>query len=86
MHTMPELKQLLKVLTCSSLSMNSFLSPLNCVFGPSICFAALPRSSRIDERQRANTASPINVTGCPRSRALMAVHFPVPWSQLVFYT
>ena len=58
--------------------MKAFLSPLNWVFGPLILLDALPRSSRMEERQRAKTASPIKVTGCPRSRALIAVHFPVP--------
>lgn len=65
--------------TCSSLSMKAFLSPLKAVSGPEICLEARPRSSRIAERQRAKTASPIKVTGCPRSRALIAVHFPVPY-------
>jgi len=58
--------------------MNAFLSPLNSATGPSIRSEARIRSSRMAERQRAKTASPIKVTGCPRSRALIAVHFPVP--------
>jgi hypothetical protein len=78
MRTMPKLAQEAMELTCSSLSTKAFLSPLNSVHGPEILLAALPRSSRIAERQRENTASPIKVTGCPRSRALIAVHFPVP--------
>ena len=61
--------------------MKAFLSPLNSVFGPSILLDARPLSSRIEERQRANTASPIKVTGWPRSRALIAVHLPVPCHQ-----
>jgi hypothetical protein len=67
--------------TCSSLSMKAFLSPENLAFGPPSNLDARPRSSRTEERQRAKTASPIKVTGCPRSRALIAVHFPVPYCQ-----
>lgn len=79
---MPILELGKKETTCSSLSMKAFLSPLNSVFGPSILFDARPLSSRIEERQRANTASPIKVTGWPRSRALIAVHLPVPCYQI----
>ena len=40
--------------------------------GPVRIFDAATRSSFIAERQRANTASPISVTGMPRSSALIA--------------
>ena len=48
-------------------------------FGPFKTFAAATRSSFNADKQRANTASPINVTGMPKSSALMAVHLPVPF-------
>ena len=41
--------------------------------------AAATRSSLMAERQRAKTASPISVSGMPRSSAAMAVHLPVPF-------
>ena len=40
---------------------------------------AATRSSLRAETQRANTASPIRVTGMPSSRALTPVHLPVPF-------
>ena len=59
--------------------MKAALSPVKLVAGPSRIWLARPRSSLRALRQREKTASPIRVTGMPRSRALMAVHLPVPF-------
>ena len=65
---------------CSRSSMNCFLSPVNgSICGPPMTLDARTRSSLIDDRQRAKTASPMRVTGMPRSSALVAVHLPVPF-------
>ena len=42
-------------------------------------FYASTRSAFIAERQRANTASPMSVSGTPSSSAAMPVHLPVPF-------
>ena len=60
--------------------MNCCLSPVKGTFsGPGRTLEARVRSSLMAERHRAKTASPMRVTGVPRSRALIAVHFPVPF-------
>ena len=59
--------------------MNAARSPGRAGAGPEITFEASTRSSFMADRQRAKTASPISVTGMPRSSALMAVHLPVPF-------
>ena len=65
-------------------SMNSFFSLTVRVFnGPCSSFDACTRSSFSAERHRANTLSPISVSGIPRSSAEIAVHFPVPFCPAV---
>ena len=59
--------------------MNAFLSPSNLNFGPERILLAATRSSFMALRQRAYTASPISVTGMPRSSELTLVHLPVPF-------
>lgn len=59
--------------------MKACLSPSNLGSGPLRRPDARTRSSLREERQREKTASPMRVTGMPRSRALMAVHLPVPF-------
>ena len=59
--------------------MNCALSPLNSAVGPGSTFDAATRCSLIAERKRAKTASPISVRGVPSSRAVIAVHLPVPF-------
>ena len=59
--------------------MNALRSAAGGGFGPVRIFEAATRSSFSADRQRANTASPISVTGMPRSSALMPVHLPVPF-------
>lgn len=61
-------------------SMNCCLSPLKgSRSGPDKALEARIRSSLTADKHRAKTASPIKVTGVPKSKALMAVHFPVPF-------
>ena len=60
-------------------SINSFLSPRNTSEGPLNILLAETLSDFKADRQRAKTASPIRVTGIPKSNADMAVHFPVPF-------
>ncbi len=65
---------------CSRLARNSSLLPVNLLrLGPSSSLEARVRSSLSELRHLAKTASPMRVTGMPRSRALIAVHFPVPF-------
>jgi len=66
---------------CSKSSRNCSLLPSNLLDLPtnSRTLEASVRSALMEERQRAKTDSAIKVTGIPRSRALMAVHFPVPF-------
>ena len=51
--------------------------------GPFKTADAATRSSFSDDRQRANTLSPISVTGWPLSSALITVHLPVPFCPAV---
>ena len=51
--------------------------------GPGRMAEAATRSALRADRQRENTASPISVTGMPRSRALRHVHLPVPFCPAV---
>ena len=55
------------------------LSPLNVLTLPLISCDAATRSSFTAERHRANTASPISVSGMPSSSAATTVHLPVPF-------
>eukprot|EP00121_Abeoforma_whisleri_P004023 Awhi_evm2s3631 len=60
--------------------MNLVLSPVYlAVVGPSNTLEACTRSSLRADKQRENTDSPTRVNGIPKSKALMAVHFPVPF-------
>ena len=59
--------------------MNCSRSPSNLGVGPLRTVEAWARSDLSELRQRAKTASPMRVTGMPRSSALMAVHLPVPF-------
>ena len=64
--------------------MNSFFSEIVFAFGgPLSTFEAATRSSLIEDRNRANTLSPISVSGMPRSSAEIAVHLPVPFCPAV---
>jgi aryl-alcohol dehydrogenase-like predicted oxidoreductase len=58
-------------------------TPSNLMDGPSNIADASTRSSFLDERYLANTASPIRVRGAPSSSATAAVHLPVPFSPAV---
>ena len=67
---------------CSKSSINCFLSvigdsPVTC--GPFKALEASTLSAFMAERHLEKTASPIKVTGIPKSRALTAVHLPVPF-------
>ena len=62
------------------LSMKSPLLPVNLFeAGPFKIFDAYCLSLYNDDKQRANTDSPIKVTGMPKSSDSMAVHLPVPF-------
>ena len=61
-------------------SMNSPLEPVYFVLaGPFKIFDAFVLSAYNEDRQRANTDSPIRVTGIPKSKDSIAVHLPVPF-------
>ena len=60
-------------------SLDTLMTPL----GPRSFCAATTRSSFSADTQRANTASPIRVSGTPRSRAETPVHLPVPFCPAV---
>ena len=64
-------------------STNAFRSPSNLNFGPCRILEAATRSSFMALRQRAKTASPISVSGMPRSSELTLVHLPVPFCPAV---
>ena len=59
------------------------MSPSSFGFGPGSTFEAATRSSLIADRQRANTASLISVSGMPSSSASTPVHLPVPFCPAV---
>ena len=64
-------------------STNAALSPVKGGTVRLKTLAASTRSAFIAERQRANTASPMSVSGTPSSRAAMPVHLPVPFCPAV---
>ena len=57
----------------------AYLSPLKTSVGPWRTLLASALSLINEDRQRANTDSPISVTGTPLSNAEIAIHLPVPF-------
>ena len=57
----------------------ALLSAMAPGFGPCSTAEAATRSSFSEESARANTASPISVSGMPWSSAEITVHLPVPF-------